>query len=268
MKYIRKTSYDIKDNFLKNLLKDRSLLNDNEQYNASFARPQQSNLEDPKHLNYIQNGYELLKSAFINEQTIYLPVDCDADGYTSAALFYLYCKDVLEEKWTNNKINIVYHIPEGKEHGLRTIMNWFPQNGNENLIVLPDSSSNDYEQHKELMDRGYRILVLDHHEASKYSDNAIVINNQLSEHYENKCLSGVGVVYKFFQYIEEVEGWTDYSTKYLDLVAVGEISDVMLMTTLENRFICDYALSHINNTFLKEIIKKPEEIPEGGEEEI
>ena len=135
-------------------------------------------------------------------------------------------------------------------------MNWFPQNGNENLIVLPDSSSNDYEQHKELMDRGYRILVLDHHEASKYSDNAIVINNQLSEHYENKCLSGVGVVYKFFQYIEEVEGWTDYSTKYLDLVAVGEISDVMLMTTLENRFICDYGLSHINNTFLKEIIKK------------
>jgi single-stranded DNA-specific DHH superfamily exonuclease len=52
--------------------------------------------------------------------------------------------------------------------------------GNEkiaDLIVLPDSSSNDFTEHKFLKELGYDILVLDHHEASKYSDNAIVINN-------------------------------------------------------------------------------------------
>jgi len=43
---------------------------------------------------------------------------------------------------------------------------------------------------------------------------------------------------------------------YLDLVALGEISDMMRMTTLENRFICDYGLSHINNGFFKELIDK------------
>jgi single-stranded DNA-specific DHH superfamily exonuclease len=30
----------------------------------------------------------------------------------------------------------------------------------------------------------------------------------------------------------------------------------MNMTTLENRWICDYGLSHINNAFFKEIIEK------------
>ena len=56
-------------------------------------------------------------------------------------------------------------------------MDWFPENGENCLIVLPDSSSNDYEYHKILKDKGYELLVLDHHLAEKYSQDAIVINN-------------------------------------------------------------------------------------------
>jgi single-stranded-DNA-specific exonuclease len=56
-------------------------------------------------------------------------------------------------------------------------MDWFPEQGNGALIVMPDSSSNDYEQHKELKERGYDILVLDHHEADHYSEDAVVVNN-------------------------------------------------------------------------------------------
>lgn len=64
---------------------------------------------------------------------------------------------------TNNgyNFNIIYHVPEGKEHGLSTIMDWFPEDGADKLVVCLDSSSNDYEQHKELKERGYNILVLD-----------------------------------------------------------------------------------------------------------
>ena len=139
------------------------------------------------------------------------------------------------------------------------------------LIVLPDSSSNDYEEHKRLKDLGYDILVLDHHEADRYSENAVVINNQLSKNYENKSLSGVGVVYKFLEYFEHwfadrnyfqedpegmAEGWEPHAQDYLDLVALGEISDMMNMNTIENRYICDYGLSHINNGFFKELVEK------------
>jgi single-stranded-DNA-specific exonuclease len=120
-----------------------------------------------------------------------------------------------------------------------------------------DSSSNDYEQHKILKERGYDIIVLDHHEAPHHSEDAIVVNNQLSKNYPNKNLSGVGVVFKFFEYWEEQQQYKENKIyDYIDLVALGLISDVMQMTTLENRFICDYGLSNIKNTFFRELIKK------------
>jgi len=65
------------------------------------------------------------------------------------------------------------------------------------LVIVPDAGSNDYEQHQVLRERGVDVLVIDHHEADKVSEDACVINNQLSAHYANKTLSGVGVVYKF-----------------------------------------------------------------------
>lgn len=123
------------------------------------------------------------------------------------------------------------------------------------MIVLPDSSSNDYEEHDILSEMGYDIVCLDHHEAHHYSEHAIVINNQLSENYPNKSLSGVGVVWKFLQYYDEMEKW-NYANDYLDLVAFGVISDVMQMITPENRYICRFGLLNIQNEFLKQLIIK------------
>lgn len=180
----------------------------------------------------------------------------DVDGFTSAVVFYNYLNDVLKDKFN---FEIEYHIPEGKEHGLEVVAPMLENKKIADLIVCPDSSSNDYEYHKTLHDMGYDILVLDHHIAEKYSEDAIVVNNQLSQNYGNKSLSGVGVVYKFFEHFEKK--YLDVSAlppseNYLDLVALGQISDVMLMNTIENRFICDYGLTHVKNQFFKEIVEK------------
>lgn len=117
--------------------------------------------------------------------------------------------------------------------------------------------SNNYSCHKTLKNLGYDILILDHHNAPYYSEDAIVINNQLSENYSNKDLSGVGVVYKFFEYFENEERKKSDDEciaegdpiiwNYVDLVALGEISDMCSMTSLENRFICDSGLAFIRN---------------------
>ena len=85
--------------------------------------------------------------------------------------------------------------------------------------------SNDYEKHKELKEKGIDIIVLDHHEAPKISEDAIIVNNQLCE-YPNKSLCGVGIVYKFLQALDE-ELWQSKADNYLDLVAIGEIGDSM-----------------------------------------
>lgn len=172
----------------------------------------------------------------------------DIDGFTSSAILYNYLIDNFGE------VNIEYHIPDGKEHGLDTIMPLLENEQKYDLIILPDSSSNDYECHEKLSNMGYEILILDHHEAEKYSENAIVINNQLSKNYPNKSLSGVGVVYKFLQLLDERNGF-DSADSFLDMVAVGECGDMMDLNTLENRFISDYGFSHLKNEGLRQLIK-------------
>jgi single-stranded-DNA-specific exonuclease len=68
---------------------------------------------------------------------------------------------------------IIYRFHEGKKHGI--IEETVPEGVK--LVVAPDSSSNDYEVHKKLKERGIDVLVIDHHEAEKVSDDAVVINN-------------------------------------------------------------------------------------------
>ena len=93
--------------------------------------------------------------------------------------------------------------------------------------------SNDYEQHEELHNRGIDVLVLDHHEAEKYSEYACVINNQMCD-YPTKALSGAGVVYKFCCYMDELLG-TSYADDYVDLATTGIIADVMPLKDFEIR---------------------------------
>ena len=263
MKYIRKTSKNITQDFLMELLKDRGF--PIEQYKQEFFYPNEKNEYDPLFLDNIIEGSELLRKHILNENQIYICVDSDVDGFTSAALVYNFLMDNYNNKY---QFSINYHVPEGKEHGLKTLMKMFTKEKICDLIILPDSSSNDYIEHKILKDMGYDILVLDHHEASHYSEDAIIINNQLSKDYPNKDLSGVGVVYKFFEFFapwfwslspeSEIEEnfFEPTIQNYIDLVALGEISDMMKMTELENRYICEYGLTHIHNGFFKELIDK------------
>ena len=48
----------------------------------------------------------------------------------------------------------------------------------------------------------------------------------------------------------------DGANEYLDLVALGEISDMMSMQTPENRLICAAGLCMVKNELFKAIIKK------------
>ena len=53
------------------------------------------------------------------------------------------------------------------------------------LLIVPDGTSNDYEQYKKLKEQGKDIILLDHHEAEYEAEDAIVVNNQLCN-YPNK----------------------------------------------------------------------------------
>lgn len=200
----------------------------------------------PESIPNMNEGAKMVISHIAHNDKILVQVDSDCDGYTSGAclLNYLNC---LFPGYVQN--NIIYRIHTGKQHGI--ILETIPEDVK--LVIAPDSSSNDYEQHKILHDRGCDVLVIDHHEAEAISEYACVINNQLCD-YPNKTLSGVGMVYKFCSYIDKIMD-VDYADQFLDLVALGLVGDMMDLRNFETRHLVVRGLENIRNPYFKEMVK-------------
>lgn len=177
------------------------------------------------------------------KSNIHIVVDCDVDGYTSAAEIYLYLQSL------DVGLQLSYSVHQSKKHGLSEDIS-IPEETN--LLIIPDAGSNDIEQCKKLSEMDMDILVLDHHECDQTNPYAIVVNNQICD-YPNKQLSGAGVVYKFLQALDS-ELWEDKSSRYQDLMALGLIADNMKVTSLETRFLIDTGLKHIRNKMFKAYI--------------
>ena len=212
-----------------------------------FKYPSVNDLVNPEKLEHIKDGVAMLISHIERNDKIFIQVDSDCDGYTSSAILinYLNC---LFPHYVQTQIS--YRIHDGKQHGLLT--GTIPSDVK--LVIAPDASSNDYEQHKELHDRGIDVLVIDHHEAEKYSEYACVINNQMCD-YPTKSLSGAGVVYKFCSYIDQLLGY-DYANDYIDLATVGIIADVMDLRDYEIREIILRGMQGFRNPLLKAMVAK------------
>ena len=212
-----------------------------------FKYPSVNDLVSPEKLEHIKDGVAMLISHIERNDKIFIQVDSDCDGYTSSAILinYLNC---LFPHYVQTQIS--YRIHDGKQHGLLT--DTIPSDVK--LVIAPDASSNDYEQHKELHDRGIDVLVIDHHEAEKYSEYACVINNQMCN-YPTKSLSGAGVVYKFCSYIDQLLGY-DYANDYIDLATVGIIADVMDLRDYEIREIILRGMQGFRNPLLKAMVAK------------
>ena len=192
-------------------------------------------------------GVSMLVQHIYNNDIIVIWIDSDCDGYTSAAELTNHLHHYFPA-FVENNIIFIFH--PGKEHGI--FADKIPDNVK--LVIAPDSSSNDYEEHKKLHERGIDVLVIDHHEAEMVSPHACVINNQLCD-YPTKSLSGVGMVYKFCQFIDNLMA-TDYADSNLDLVALGMIADMMDMRDFETKQLINMGLKDIHNPFFATMVEK------------
>ena len=197
-------------------------------------------------------GEEALKEAAVKiakcvraEANALVIVDSDCDGFTSSAVLINYLYDLFPA-WVKNHLTWFMH--EGKQHGLSDLSLEPESVGLYKLIIIPDASSNDYKYHEVLHERGIDIVVLDHHEAERISPYATIINNQLSD-YPNKEMSGVGIVWQFCKYMDNLMG-VNYADNYLDLVALGMDADMMSLTSFETKHL-------INKGFQEDYVKNP-----------
>lgn len=202
-----------------------------------------NNIESPELYDNMQKAFEMI----LRDHTmVYLVQDCDPDGVTSCALAYMFLEHICKPN-----VRVLFH--DKKTHGLSDdIMEQITDDGG--LIWLPDAGSNDIEQCKILKDKDYDILITDHHKINVANPYAVIINNQSSSKVTNKSLAGVGVTFKFIQY-HCMKTDDDFYKYYIDLVALGNISDVMDMRTLENRAFAKWGLKHLRNPLFKLLCK-------------
>lgn len=196
-------------------------------------------------LDNIDKAVECLVKHISNTDEIHIIVDCDADGFCSAAIIYHYLQIF------DPNLTLSYSIHSGKEHGLSKDIS-IPENVK--LVIIPDAGTNDNEQCKILQEKGIDIIILDHHQQDKDNQYAIIVNNQTCD-YPNKALCGAGIVYKFLQAIDE-ELWNEGADHFLDLVALGLISDSMDIRSLETKRLINKGLNQIRSKFFKALIDK------------
>lgn len=230
--------------------------------NRGIEKPQEylnltdSCVGDYNDLDNIDRAVECFVEHYNNRDKIAIIPDEDCDGYTSSAMLYLYIKSLD----IDYPIEYILH-DQPKQHGLVDID--LSKFDDAKLIIIADASTNDATQCNELIDNGKSVVVLDHHDANYAEEseeeidyqaaqynNAIIVNNQLSDNYSNNDLSGAGIVYRFLQALDQ-ELWHDYADNLLDLCAVGNIADVMDLRSQETRYFVNCGLKNFNNKFLQ-----------------
>ncbi|MGV7065774.1 single-stranded-DNA-specific exonuclease RecJ [Bacillus velezensis] len=233
---------DYNFNPLLTILKNRGIENP-----KSFIDVNQSAIIHFSKLNNIDKAVDCLIKHLENKNKIFVQVDSDVDGYTSSSIIINYIKAIYP------KADIRYRIHEGKEHGI--FIDTIPDDVN--LVLIPDAGSSQFDEHEELRKNGVEVIVIDHHECEKESEHAIVVNNQLSNEYSNKTLTGAGMAYKLCQAIDYKLGKTK-AEQFLDLVSIGNIADSADSRNLETRYFMNEGLRNIKHPLIKKLFKKQE----------
>lgn len=229
----------ITNNYIENLLRARGI-----QDIDKFLNPDESCLQSWRDLDNIVDGVNLIRD-LPKDPKIAIIIDCDVDGYTSAAILIQYLSKL--------SLSTDWYIHDGKAHGLEE--HWeIIKDKDYDLVIIPDAGSNDSEYAKEI---ACPILVIDHHivEDLNFAPNMTVINNQISSEYRNKNLSGAGMAYQFcraLDYFLEKE----YAEDFIDLVALGLCGDMMSGLEIENQYIWKKGFSNVKNYFFLTLARK------------
>lgn len=169
------------------------------------------------------------------DKRILVVFDVDVDGITSGTIVY---KSLTDLGWEN----IDWVIGDGKRHGIE-------QYGVEylsgyDIIIACDSLSNEYDTYEALHKAGTAVVLLDHHSADKTSEHAFVVNSEMHDS-PNASLSGAGVAWKFVCLL--YDRLEKDPPPYADLAAIGLVADMMDMSVIDNRVICDKGFNTLEN---------------------
>lgn len=241
-KTLHKCEFNMEDDFLESILRASGVINTHDFLNVS-----KKHTHDPWLFNNMDKAVELLHKCL--GKKIYIKVDADVDGFTSAAYIRQFIETISPET------EIVYGLNYKKEHGI--FYDDVSDIGNLSLIIVPDAGSDSIKDCKEIQSvLNVPVLILDHHLISSKIYEFAVVVNCTDGHYPNSTLSGVGVVHKFcLAFCDKYHINPELCNRFIDLVSLGMIADSMDMRNLETRYYTLEGLKEENrrNHFIREL---------------
>ena len=190
-----------------------------------FLQPSMETIHDPHQLHDMDKAVQRIQQAVENGEQITVYGDYDADGITSTALMYEVLQDV--------GANVNYYVPNRFRDGYGPNADAYQRiiEQGTSLIITVDNGVSGKAVIDPVVAQGIDVIVTDHHEMPDDLPNAyaIVHPRYPGTDYPFADLSGVGVAFKVAWALMD-----EFPEDFLDLVAIGEIADVVSVTD-ENR---------------------------------
>ena len=211
----------------------------------NFLNPKISNLmPDPFVLKDMQRAAERIAAAIIEKQKIGIIGDYDVDGATSTSVFKLFLRQL--------GIEPEIHIPD-REEGYgpsKQAIDDFKGQGVE-LVLTLDCGTTAFEPLEYATSLGMDVVVVDHHEAETKLPKIYAVVNPKRLDEENdypylKYLAAVGVVFMTVVAVNRCLRQKKFYTaerpepdlkKWLDLVALGTVCDVVALRGLNRAYV-------------------------------
>ena len=200
-------------------------------------------------LKNIAQASELLSDAIEKKSKILIVGDYDVDGATSTTLAVRALRDF-------GACDVQYILPDRfvDGYGLSTAIVEKANALSPDLIITVDNGISSVDGVALARKYGIKVLITDHHLAGDAvpQDCVIVNPNQKDDNFPSKNLAGVGVIFYVMaalraklsekNYFHETGIGRPNLTKYLDLVALGTVADVVPLDK-NNRILVKYGLA-------------------------
>jgi len=206
-----------------------------------YFRPSLDSLYDP----YLMAGMEKASlrviNAITNNEKIIIYGDYDVDGTCSAALMYLF----LKELGANAETYIPNRLTEGYGISIMSI-DQFKERGIK-LMISVDCGITAVEEVDYANKLGIDTIICDHHQPKEILPDAHAVLDSLVQgcNYPFKYLSGAGVAFKLALAVSSRIGKKNLPFKFLDLVALAGAADIVPLVD-ENRILVKEGLDLIN----------------------
>ena len=237
--------------FIAKILVNRNIIEDEKI--KVFLDPTRNDFYNPYLLNDMEKAVNRIIKAINNKQKIIIYGDYDVDGITSITVLKKFMKD--------RGIELGYYIPDRLNEGYGLNKEAVKKIANEKyeLMITVDCGITAIEDVEYANSLGMDVIITDHHEPLDIIPDALAVINpkRKDSTYPFKNLAGVGVVFKLIQAIsKKMELKEKEYLKYLDLVCIGTISDIVPLID-ENRVIAKLGLKLVcltKNIGLRELI--------------